>query len=172
MRLLLHSCSSPFIHGSSMQSCLLSSSQVLPILDAILISPIGPYTTQFMVFSASAISLLPVFASQDGKLSTTVRVGHSACDILSASIPIPNADLNDFGAGGGFVQALKIKSCTFGNTAKTQGTLMQHSSTEIVLSASGVVLNTSSAAVARLLQVCIKQLNTYLLQSARNIGAV
>jgi len=124
-----------------------------------------------MVFSSSATSLLPVFASQDGKLSATVRVGHSACDIFSASIPIPNADLNDFGAGGGFVQSLKIKSCKFGHTAKTQGTLTQHSSTEIVLSASGVVLNTSSAAVARLLQVYIKQLLCSP-SAARNIGAL
>jgi hypothetical protein len=158
MRLLLHSCSSPYILGSNMQSCSLTTREILPILDAILISPIGPYTSQFMVFSTSSTSLLPQFASQDGKSSATVRVGRSACAILSASIPTPSTELNDFGAGGGFVQALKIKSCKFGNTAKTQGTLVQQYLTDIALSAAGVVLNTSSGAVARLLQVCIKQL--------------
>ena len=151
-RVRLHSCA-PLPPGSSMQACSVSGPP-LPTLYAVLTSPVGPYTTQFMVYAASLASLLPPFASPDGNAAAAVRIGHSACDILSASAAIPSADLNDFGAGGGWVQVLRLKTFVSGEMiSEAQGSLRQQAVSDVVVATSGAVVTTSSAAIAQLLQV-------------------
>ena len=108
-----------------------------------------------MVFAASASSLLPPFSSPDGNAAATVRIGHSTCDILSASAAISNSDLNDFGAGGGgHVQVLRLKTFVPGEMiSDAQGALKQQAVSDVAVAAAGAVVSTSSAAVAQLLQV-------------------
>jgi hypothetical protein len=148
IRLRLHACEPPLRQGSGMQKCTLSI-PALPILNAILISPLGPYTTQLMVFAKSKSSLLPPFASTDKNSATTVRIGHSVCDIVTASDAITHAGLNDFGVGGGFAQVLRLK--TFAPAEMITST--HYAASDAAVSAAGSVLTTSSDAVAKLLQV-------------------
>jgi hypothetical protein len=136
-----------------MQSCSLTL-PALPVLDAILISHIGPYTSQFTVFASSAASLLPVFASPDGHNAATVRIGHSTCQVLSASSPIPHADLNDFGTDGGFLQVLQLKNFIPESMILNKiGAFTQQAVSDVAVNATGNVVITSSAATAHLLQV-------------------
>lgn len=148
LRARLHSCAPPSPQNSTMQQCSLSS-PAMPILNAILTSPLNPYTTQLMVFATSMASLFPPFASPDGNAAATVRIGHSTCDIVTASDAIPHADLNDFGIGGGFLQVLRLKSVIPADMMSTS----QHSVSDVALSAAGAVLTTSSNAIAQLLKV-------------------
>jgi hypothetical protein len=136
-----------------MQSCFVTSS-ALPMLDATLISPIGPYSTQFSVFAASATSLLPIFASPDDNAAATVRIGQSTCKIISASSPIPHAGLNDFGSQGGYLQILQLK--TFSPElmiSDTYGSFTKQAISDVAVSAAGSVVTTLSAAISKLLQV-------------------
>ena len=152
LQVRLHSCSPPFPPGSSMQSCTLTF-PALPILDAVLISPIGAYTTHFTVYSAAAASLLPAFAS-NGDMAATVRVGHGTCDVVSASSPIPHAHLNDLGSAAGFLQVLRLKTCAPSSLMwSAQGAFAWQAVSDVVLSAAGSVVTTSTAAIAHLLQV-------------------
>ena len=135
-----------------MQLCSLTL-PALPVLDAIIISHIGPYTSQFTVFASSAASLLPAFASPNGHNAATVRIGHSTCQVLSASSPIPHADLNDFGTDGGFLQVLQLKNFITESTFMKIGALTQQAISDVAVNATGNVVITSSAATAHLLQV-------------------
>jgi hypothetical protein len=148
IRMQLHACSPPTTQGSGMQQCSLSS-PALPILNAILTSPLGPYTKQLMVFSKSVYSLLPPFASSDGNTAATVRIGHSTCDIVAASDAIPHADLNDFGVGGGYLQVLRLKTFIPSEMIMSK----QYTVSDAAISSAGAVLTTSSDAVAKLLKV-------------------
>jgi hypothetical protein len=135
-----------------MQSCTFTF-PALPILDAVLISPIGAYTTHFTVYSAAAASLLPAFAS-NGDTAATVRVGHGTCDVVSASSPIPHAHLNDLGSAAGFLQVLRLKTCAPSSLMwSAQGAFARQAVSDVVLSAAGSVVTTSTAAIAHLLQV-------------------
>jgi hypothetical protein len=157
VRWRLHACSPPTPERSRVQQCSVSG-PALPILSAFLISPIGPYTTQIMVFANAKSSLLPSFASSDQKSAATVRIGHSMCDIVTASDPIPHAQLNDFGVPGGFMQVLRLKSFVADNMMMNA----QLAVSDAVVSAVGVVLTTSSDAVAKLLKVKRKRTMEFL----------
>lgn len=166
LQVLLHSCTLPFPPGSSMQSCSFTF-PALPFLNAVLVSPIGAYTTHVTVYSAVAASLLPAFASKDDK-AATVRIGHGTCDVVSASSPVAHAHLNDFGSASGFLQVLRLKACAPSSVMwDARGVLAQQAVSDIVLSAAGSVVIVSSAAIARLLQVqrlmmsCIRCVRCY-----------
>jgi hypothetical protein len=131
----------------------------MPILNAILTSPLTPYTTQLMVFATSVASLFPPFASPDGNAAATVRIGHSTCDIVTASDAIPHADLNDFGNGGGFLQVLRVKSFIPAEMMATN----QHSVSDVVLSAVGAVVTASSNAISQLLKVNHSSIHSHII---------
>lgn len=136
-----------------MQSCSVTC-PALPILDATLISPIGPYTKQFSVFAASPTALLPVFASPDGNAAAAVRIGHSTCKIMSASSPILHSGLNDFGSQGGYLQVLQLQtSVPEIMISGTYSSFKQQAISDVAVSAAGIVVTTFSAAISQLLQV-------------------
>jgi hypothetical protein len=75
---------------------------------------------------------------------------------VAASDSISHENLDDFGAGGGFKQILRLKTLV---TAEMMNGI-QHSAIDVVLSAANAVLATSSDAVANLLKVAKNQFSS------------